>query len=692
MQAPGDRPTSMAVKQFYKPGRRPRVPLSCDPCRTRKLKCNREKPCQNCIARDERATCRYKSSKNETTQPVPQGGQGDSMQQRLAHLEYLVKNLMAQHLNPSLNNRASSQSIPGAGSELATLTGDASDEAFRTGRTVIDGIYSVYKSSDDWYDVLQEITKLKDDWSQTHYDDLDFTSSYTPSHAVDGASLLFGHVKPIEIVEISASLPPKLEVDRMICQFFDQKSFPIIIPPILHQPTFMHEYNEHWKDPSQTNVIWLGLLFSILAIVMLSYHQFDEPAEYEGISESLFQLYRLRTAQCLISGDIAKCLPYTVETLRLNATAELNRKDDNSRGLWILMGVIIRAAVNMGYHRDPSHSPSISGLRAEYRRRVWFAVAGMDDVASFRVGFPRMTPAIYSDTCEPRNLHDWELLEDSGVLPPSRPLTEVTPVTYMILKGRLFRSLGRIIDFNNDPNSGSYETVLAIDGSLYEAYHNFPPHMKWNDGTGISSPIKNRSDMSKLQLETIYHQGMCTLHRTFVTKERLDPKFTISRDRCISSSLALLSSQHLLQPSWYRFSQTRKMLALAAMILMLELEHRQKRGPANTFPDSSAILQKLEKSCTLWEDAKGSCEEAQRVHKVMTHMISRFEPVGGVSTSSTPIPDLVAEIPRSNPRFHSSNDSTSLNKDLYFMSTEMDIDWATWDNFIDGAGFNGATY
>jgi hypothetical protein len=71
------------------------------------------------------------------------------------------------------------------------------------------------------------------------------------------------------------------------------------------------------------------LLFSILGITMLSYHQFDEPPEYEGISESLFQLYRQRTAQCLIIGDIAKCLPYTLETLRLNASAELNRKDDN---------------------------------------------------------------------------------------------------------------------------------------------------------------------------------------------------------------------------------------------------------------------------------------------------------------------------------------------------------------------------
>lgn len=80
---------------------------------------------------------------------------------------------------------------------------------------------------------------------------------------------------------------------------------------------------------------------------MLAYMQYGEPAEYAGLSEVLFQKYRLRAAQCLQGGDISKCVQYTVEALRLNATAELNRKDDNNRGLWIMTGVIVRAAINM---------------------------------------------------------------------------------------------------------------------------------------------------------------------------------------------------------------------------------------------------------------------------------------------------------------------------------------------------------
>ena len=85
---------------------------------------------------------------------------------------------------------------------------------------------------------------------------------------------------------------------------------------------------------------------------MLSYHILDdEPPEYEGVSESLFELYRLRTAQCLMLGDITKCAPYTVETLIFNALAEQATRNDNGAGVWMMFGVINRVALQMGYHR-----------------------------------------------------------------------------------------------------------------------------------------------------------------------------------------------------------------------------------------------------------------------------------------------------------------------------------------------------
>jgi hypothetical protein len=105
-------------------------------------------------------------------------------------------------------------------------------------------------------------------------------------------------------------------------------------------------------NPNKTKIMWLGLLFAILTMVMLSYHVIgDEPPEYEGVAESLFELYRLRTAQCLKLGDITKCAPHTLEALIYYTFAEQATRNDNGTVVWMLFGIINRVTLQMGYHR-----------------------------------------------------------------------------------------------------------------------------------------------------------------------------------------------------------------------------------------------------------------------------------------------------------------------------------------------------
>ncbi|KAI1128812.1 hypothetical protein F5Y10DRAFT_277234 [Nemania abortiva] len=672
--------------------RRSRVPLSCDPCRSRKLKCNREKPCQNCAARGEHSACKFRGPVN-TAAPAASLN-GDATRQRLDHLEELVKRLIAEHPQSSPPQNNDENGIPTPDTRRTSQAGSSS--AFDdiadsppgvTGRTVMDGVHSVYIDGDDW----SVINELRTTWNQEQDELSDHNLRPTLSHTVDGSSLLFDQVKPIEKMEILSTLPPKQEVDWLISQFFDRQTLPLAIPPILHEPTFMREYNEYWRDPSQANYIWLGLVFSILGITMLAYHQYGEPPKYKGLSESLFRLYRVRTAQCLLRGDIAKCLPYTIETLRFNATAELNRKDDNRRGLWIMTGVVIRAAINMGYHRDPAQSPGISVMQAEYRRRVWYSVVSMDDMASFLGGFPRTTSAVYSDTLEPRNLHDCELSEDMTRLPLSRPLDEATDVTYLILKARLFRELGRVADFNSNPRLGSYDTVMDIDRAVHDVYESFPPHMKtpaapsspWETRT---PPVPRRGDFSNLSLVAMYHRGVCTLHRKFLAKSRHDGLFKHSQDRCISSALSLLAFQEGLQPAFYRISQTRQMLMLGMMILFLELTLRRKvPEEEGAGPDNAVLLAALEKSCALLAEAINGCTELKRVYYFLASMLSSFR--AGPEASSAQItmleaPEQLLELSGGLP-FDAFNASFSFGD----YCPDAEFDWNTWDTFIEESSY-----
>lgn len=407
---------------------------------------------------------------------------------------------------------------------------------------------------------------------------------------------------------------------------------------------------------------------------MLAFYQHGEPSEYQGLSESLFQLYRMRTGQCLSSSDISKCLPYTVEALRLNATAELNRKDDNRRGLWILTGVLVRAAVNMGYHLDPSTLPTISTLQAEYRRRTWLSVISMDDMASFLGGFPRMGSAIHSDTKEPRNLHDWELSEEDTIEPTSRLLSEPTPVTYLIVKGRLFRALGRVAGINSAPWPVSLEAVLEVDEAVQDAYQSIPPHMRVYSMNAANSPT-TASQFSNLGLHCLYHKGLCMLHRRFLAKERANQKFRVSRDRCISSAVALLDFQSSIQQSFYRTSQTRQMLTLAAMILFMELELR-KRGPEEEMsPSSDFLLRTVEQSCDHWAEAVEVCDDARRVHDLLQGMIRSYHAGSSneVGSSQTISPQASLHFSDFSTRFDARTGAILIDNSL----SNMEIDWVS---------------
>ncbi|KAL4814653.1 hypothetical protein BDW67DRAFT_165369 [Aspergillus spinulosporus] len=630
---------------------RRRIPLSCESCRVRKLKCNREKPCQNCTARGEESACIFQRLTHGAPSSSRTEQNGHSLRERMDRLEEMVKRLISN------NQSDPSTAAPSFGGPSVLGSVDVRSST-RVGRTFLDGEHSVYKPADDWQDVLREISDLKVVWGEPPDESV---VSHTLTNSVDGTSLLFGHVQRVDIPEILSSLPPRNKMSKLIQWFFDRNNFPISVPPIIHEPTFIREYNAHLNNPSASNVIWIGLLFSILGITTLAMQLGEQEDQREA--EEQFHLYRLRTSQCLLLGDIAKCLPYTVETLRFNATAELNRKDDNSRGLWIMTGVIVRAAVNMGYHRDPEHTPAFSAVEGEYRRRVWLSVKSMDEVASFLSGFPRMTPAINSDTKEPLNVYDWELGEDIKCLPPPRPLLEPTSASYLIIKGRVFHVLGEVIDFINGPCPDDYAKVMEIDQLLTRVWSEVPTHMKVDTNDPQYSSPRTPADYSKLQLACMYHHGICTLHRRFVRKRATCQPGDISRSRCLTSSLALLQYQRLLQPSWYAFSRTRQMLAPAAMTIVLELAMRRGESDNSSEVETDTLIQSLEISVSLWKSASGSGDETSRIYKILDRMLRSYQ-AGGENGAVEP------------ENLHSSSCSGSSWQD-YGLADDSGIDWVS---------------
>lgn len=107
--------------------------------------------------------------------------------------------------------------------------------------------------------------------------------------------------------------------------------------------------------------MWLGLLYSILCLGMLSYHKLgDEPSQWEGQTLRMAGEYRLRTVQCLITADYTKPVENTVETMLLYVFGEYSSRFDVDLGLWLIVSLITKIALHMGYHRDAKWFTSLT--------------------------------------------------------------------------------------------------------------------------------------------------------------------------------------------------------------------------------------------------------------------------------------------------------------------------------------------
>jgi hypothetical protein len=222
----------------------------------------------------------------------------------------------------------------------------------------------IYLGEEHWHTILMDIAEVKN-YFANHKKDLE--KSYEriklakPQIANQPPTLLMG-ATPATEVELRAELPPKSTVLALCARYFSSMDN---APSIVHAPTLHQQLRNHWQDPSKTPIMWLGMLYSILCLAMLSYHKVgDEPPEWKGRVLELANEYRLRTVQCLIAGDYTRPSAYTVEAMLLYSFCEFSSRWDADLSLWIIGSITVRIALRMGYHRDGKWFPTLTPFEA----------------------------------------------------------------------------------------------------------------------------------------------------------------------------------------------------------------------------------------------------------------------------------------------------------------------------------------
>ncbi|KAK5126921.1 hypothetical protein LTR85_008279 [Meristemomyces frigidus] len=608
-------------QQFRVVRKRNRIPLSCAPCRHRKLKCNRGQPCDNCTKRGDTQACNY-ATPGARRRAGANGANAspDDMQNRIDRLEGLVLSLMTTGggqppsaaraaaqaaINPSRSNSLST------GSEMQPLDVEGSDMIKEEGphgqgeedsevEQVSEGIgimkmdngRAVFASDAHWYAILGEISEVKN-YFASHKEDYKQHMQKVQAAKADespGTAFLLQGPAAKDKAELLSSFPSKADADRLIARYFNAYDPSV---HIIHGPSFQKQYDRHWLNPNDTSVVWIGMCFAMMTLALQSYHRAgDEPPEYRGRAQALSHNFRRLTAQCLLLADITQPIAQILETLILHVQAEYGRSRDAEPGVLLLVSLCVRLAMRMGYHRDPGPHPQITPFEGEIRRRVWTFVRQCDLLMSFQFGLPAMVRTDHIDTLSPRNLYDDELQEDMAALPPSRPTFEATPMSYMIAKSKMTFLFGRVVERTQSiGNPPSYEETMKFDAELQEARSMHPPLLQMRSFQESARDPANLI-MQRLGLEMVYLRSLFVLHRRFIARGRENPRYAYSRRTCIDASMQLLDHQATLhaesQPGgrlrsvkWYISSLTTHDFLLAAMLVCLDLYHTaeaERRG------------------------------------------------------------------------------------------------------------------
>jgi hypothetical protein len=274
------------------------------------------------------------------------------------------------------------------------------------------------------------------------------------------------------------------------------------------------------------------------------------------------------------------------------------------------------------------------------RRRLWYIAYVFDILTSFQLGLPGIMIAVQSDTKRPRNILDTDFGPDSKELPPERPMSELSPVSYSIAKANLALVFQKASNISHSVIPPDHDQVMDIDRQLEVVHAEIPPSLKFfSMNQSFMDPpalIFNR-----FKIEMLYQKTRCVLHRRYLTDALSDPRGEYSRKTCVDAAMKLLKNHaavfdatqdagQLNSARWFMSSLNAHDFLLAAMIICLELNLVSKSpsaaaAPAHPDPAKVEEMKKLlQTSYLIYKQPVRQFAETGKAVRAMEIMLAKI--------------------------------------------------------------------
>ncbi|KAL2851886.1 fungal-specific transcription factor domain-containing protein [Aspergillus pseudoustus] len=561
--------------------KRRRPAKACEPCRQRKVRCDLKQPCGpctrskssvNCSYRDEAALSKqegqFRVQRRPAVPPPPQpGGIGPpdltpssiggetatpnddlrqtvrELQERLDGLEARVTRGETRKVSSTQNSRlendvrALTDRLQTVQNQL-TSSSSAATVVSASDRTAIRAIAPHLRHSARKVKFLgpshwcHKVDKLS--ISQL------MTTKEPPEPALDNVKSVLKEcrdlrqsIKSQRSVKLSdpfpnvrSTLPSRGECDELM-QCYLRTFEPIY--RVIHVPSFWAEYDEFWGQPRPNLSPFLAKLVLILAIgtVFRSGEGSLAREEYQQLAQ--IWIY---AAQWWLAGPSEKST-CNLDGLQVSCLLLISRK---ACGLgpspWLSAGSLMKMAMAMGLHRDPSNFPSLSPFQAEIRRRLWATVLELELQESLDLSLPCLVPPTV-DTKAPLNIDDRLWTPDSTTMPHRQPNDEVTPASIQTLLYITVKLRMQVLEVIHHCQEQSYQRALDLGSQLRAACRKAAAFFS-SANTDTDAEVESCKFQAKF-IDIQLHRYILALHTPFVVQARKDPQYYFARKACLDS-------------------------------------------------------------------------------------------------------------------------------------------------------------
>ncbi|KAJ3548421.1 hypothetical protein NM208_g1007 [Fusarium decemcellulare] len=477
-----------------KPHRRPRKPLSCEPCRSAKLRCDRQQPCNTCQRRECATACTFRGVR-ETVQATP-----------LAHV-------------PNTPERFRQTRSPVSSTAASATDQDPSVLPFHP----VSGSRPATHSEGDSFPSLDSVLERpvfgRDEDISGH-----------------GNALLppFSFGSRMSKSELLSMLPPTTVQEYLVSRYFTYQA-PLF--HVLHGPTFQKQYISFTRDPAQVSLSWLALIFVICSSAI---HTLDagDPVLSGWLATSdlqtndqLLASRHLRSAALTCLAQDRFMVHYNLNTLEalLTMIYEICHSEGVDRG-WVFLGTALNIGIALRCNVD---SRNLNCIEKERRRRCWAGILMLHTYQGILFRDIDMSFLRKVDAFMPADVNDSDIHEDKIVEPSARPTT----MSLMWFKVGLFQLSSEICSRLSDISPSDEHLFMSHYDSLIASERKEWKRIFLPDGT--PSILDTTSYAYWCILETYAHQLYLLIHRPYYHPHT--PQYIpSSRRRYLESSMALL--------------------------------------------------------------------------------------------------------------------------------------------------------